>query len=222
MISAVSGGRDAVVDGQVALAEAAQRSGARRIVPSAFSLDFMRTAPGEYPLFDVRREAYERIAELGMEQVHVLQGSFMDLFVPGEFVIDRNGAVDYWGDGTERLQVTSVEDTARVTARVALDPEVPSGFFRLAGDEVSILSAAAEVERRTGRALRRRRLGSAAELRAALDQAREGPDPVAAAVLAFHLLAITGDAALQGLEHERYPDLQLERFAEFADRAVAG
>ena len=222
IVSAVQGGPDVIVDGQVALAEAGRRNGVRRMLPSDFALDLFKATPGEHPMFDMRRAADERIAASGVEAVHVLQGGFMDLFLPGRGAIDLDaGTVSYWGDGTQPIEVTSVEDTARVVARVALDRSVGSGKFAIAGDHVSFQAAADVAEALAGRTLERRSLGTEAELRAALVAARrDASNPFAAVMLAYQLYMLTGQTALTDLQNDRYPDVRLEPFAEFAARAL--
>ena len=83
IISAVQGGPDVIVDGQVALAEAGKANGARRMLPSDYALDLFEATPGEHAMFDMRARADARIASIGLEQVNVLQGAFMDMFLPG-------------------------------------------------------------------------------------------------------------------------------------------
>jgi uncharacterized protein YbjT (DUF2867 family) len=218
VVSAVQGGPDVIVDGQVALAEAAKRNGARRILPSDFALDLFKAAPGEHMMFDLRRRADEAVAATGIEHVHVLQGAFMDMFRPGAGVIGDDGVVRFWGDGSRPIDTTSVEDAARMAARVALDRSVASGKFAFAGDRISILDAAEVVEARTGRAFERRSLGSEADLRAAMAKAKD--DPRTAVMLAYQLYMLTGQTALSDLQNDRYPDIRLEGFADFAAGAL--
>lgn len=222
IVSAVQGGPDVIVDGQVALATTGRRNGVRRMVPSDYALDLFKATPGEHPMFDMRRTADEAIAATGIEHVHVLQGGFMELFGPGMGTFDHEaGTVTYWGDGTQPIEVTSVEDTARMAARVALDRTVGSGKFAVAGDRISILGAAEVIEARTERRFERRPLGSEADLRAAMAQAgKDTSNPFKAVMLAYQLYMLTGQTALSGLQNDRYPDLKLESFAQFAARAL--
>ena len=222
IVSAVQGGPDVMVGGQVALAEAGKRNGARRIVPSNYALDLFKATPGEHPLFDLRREADERIAATGLEQVNVLQGAFMDLLLPGGGAIDLEaGTVTYWGDGTRPTEVTTTEDTARMVARVALDTSVRGGKFAFAGDLISFQEAADVIEAQTGRRLERRSLGSEADLRAAQAKAEQDPsNPFGGVRLAYLLYMLTGQTALGDLQNDRYPDVKLESFRAFAARSV--
>ena len=82
IVSAVQGGPEVIVDGQVALAEAGKRNCVGRILPSDYTLDLFKATPGEHAAFDLRRTADERIAKIGLEQINVLQGAFMFAFLP--------------------------------------------------------------------------------------------------------------------------------------------
>ena len=224
IVSTVQGGPDVIVDGQATLAEAGRRNGVRRILPSDYALDLFKATPGEHVMFDLRRTAGEAIAATGIEHIHVLQGGFMELFGPGMGAFDYDaGTVAFWGDGTQPIEVTSVEDTARMVARVALDRSVGNGKFAFAGDRISILGAADVVEAQTGCRFERRPLGSESDLRAAMAEARmDASNPFKAVMLAYQLYMLTGQTALSDLQNGRYPDLQLESFAQFAARALPG
>ena len=213
IVSAVQGGPDVLIDGQVALAAAGKRNGARRMLPSDYALDLFKATPGEHPMFDMRATADARIAEIGLEQVNVLQGAFMDMLMPGKGAIDLDaGTVKFFGDGHRPIEVTTVEDTARVVARVALDRDVPAGKFAFAGDRVSFRQAGEVVAARTGRPVRPVSLGSEADLRAAMAAA----DPYKKVMLAYLLYMTNGQTALADLKNDRYPDVRFRSFAEYS------
>lgn len=217
IISAVQGGPELIIDGQVALAEAGKRNGARRIMPSDFALDLFKATPGEHAMFDMRAKADARIAEIGLEQVNVLQGAFMDMFLPGHGAIDLDaGTVSFFGDGERLVEVTSVEDTARMMARIALDREVHAGKFAFAGDRISFRKAGAIISERTGRPIKPVSFGSEDDLRAAMQAA----DPQKKVMLAYLLYMTNGQTALSQLQNERYSDFEFERFDAFAARSL--
>ena len=218
IVSAVQGGPEIIIDGQVALAQAGKRNGVRRILPSDYALDLFKATPGEHMMFDHRAQADDRIAEIGLEQVNVLQGGFMDMLLPGHGAIDFDaGTVSFFGDGDRPIEVTTVEDTARMVARIALDRSVPAGKFAFAGDRVSFREAGAIVAERTGRAIKPVSLGSEADLRAAMAAA----DPDKQVMLAYLLYMTNGETALSDLQNDRYPDMRFESFANFASRELA-
>lgn len=67
VISAVQGGRDVIVDGQVALANAASRNGVRHTLPSDLALGLFKAPPGEHTYFDLRRQDDDLIAGIWNE-----------------------------------------------------------------------------------------------------------------------------------------------------------
>ncbi|MEP6955295.1 MAG: NmrA family NAD(P)-binding protein [Chthoniobacterales bacterium] len=212
IVSAVQGGPEVIIDGQVALAEAGKRNGVRRILPSDYALDLFKATPCEHMMFDLRAKADARITEIGLEQINVLQGGFMDMLMPGKGAIDLEaGTVSFFGDGTRPIEVTSVNDTARVVARIALDREVPAGKFAFAGDRVSFRDAGEIVAKHTGRPIRPVSLGSEADLRAAM----AASDPQKKVMLAYLLYMTNGQTALTDLQNNRYPDLQFQTFASY-------
>jgi uncharacterized protein YbjT (DUF2867 family) len=77
---------------------AARRSGVRRILPSDFALDLYSAPPGQHPFFDWRRTADEAVAASGLEHVHVLNGAFLDGFVPS--LVDHDArTITYFRNG---------------------------------------------------------------------------------------------------------------------------
>lgn len=217
IVSAVQGGPEVIVDGQVALAKAGKGNGVRRILPSDFALDLFKATPGEHTMFDMRANADARIAEIGLEQINVLQGAFMEMFLPGHGAIDLDaGTISFFGDGNRLIEVTSVEDTARMVARIALDRNVPAGKFAFGGDPISFRRAGEIVAAQTGRPIRPVSLGSEADLRAAMARA----NPQKKVMLAYLLYMTTGQTALSNLQNDRYPEVRFERFADFVARNV--
>jgi uncharacterized protein YbjT (DUF2867 family) len=218
IISTLQGGPDVIVDGQVELAEAGKRNGVRRILPSDYALDLFQATPGEHMMFDLRAKADARIAEIGLEQVNILQGAFMDMFLPGKGAIDlAAGTVGFFGDGNMPIELTSVDDTARMIARVALDRDVPAGKYAFAGDRVSFREAGEAVARLTGRPINPVSYGSEADLRATMAKA----DPEKRVMLAYLLYMTNGQTALSDLQNDHYPDFTFESFADFAARSIA-
>jgi uncharacterized protein YbjT (DUF2867 family) len=117
VVSALQGEREVLVDGQVALARAAA-NGVRRMLPSDFALDLFKASPGEHPAFDLRRAAGEAIDTLRIDQIHLLNGAFLDMLASGAGMIDfdsETGVATFWGTGEERFDATTVDDTARLS-----------------------------------------------------------------------------------------------------------
>ena len=222
IVSAVQGLRDIIVDGQLKLLEAARRNGVRRILPSDFALDLFKAPPGEHLNFNLRAEADESIAASGLEHVHILNGAFMDNFLHSSFggVFDRDaGTATYWGDGSERFDATSVEDTARYAARAAIDPKLFSGKFAIAGERLSFSGVIDAVENVYGRRFKRKSRGSVADLQALIAKQRaDNPGSMEALGNTYLLYMLNGQTALDDLQNERYPDLRPESYVDHLRR----
>ena len=222
IVSAVQGGRDIMVAGQLALLAAASRNGVRRILPSDFALDLFRSPPGEHANFDMRREADEAIAATGIEHVNILNGSFMDNFLHSQFagVFDmEEGIATFWGDGNDPFDATSVEDTARYTARAAVDRNLPSGKFALAGEQLTFNGIIDDVEHVSGRTFKRRSQGTIADLKETIARQRAAdPDLMAALGNTYILYMLDGTTALTDLQNGRYLDLRPETYRQHVER----
>ena len=218
VISAVQGGRDIIVDGQLALATAAQASGVRRFIPSDFALDIW-AAPVGAPMFALRREADAAIDELGLEVVHILNGAFMDMMLDPRTagVVDlEQGTGNYFGDGTDPFDITLIDDVAAFTARIAVDEAATAGTYALSGTRTSFNGIIAEVERVTGRALTRNQRGSLDDLRAAVANAG---NPWAAIGQWYNLAMIT-TPPFSATANERYPDLAPTSLGVYLERTI--
>ena len=220
VVSAVQGGGDVLIDGQVALARAAREQGAWRIVPSDYGLNLFAATPGEHPAFDMRREADEAIAGLGIEHLHVLNGAFLDGTVDMGF--DHTArTVSYWGTGDEAFEATTVDDTARFTARAAVDRDLISGLFPIIGDRVSPNGMTDIVERISGEHYVRRSNGGVDDIRSLLDDARRRGDVATQTGMAYMLYMTTEQTAVTDPQNARYPDITVDRFEDVAGRALA-
>ena len=223
VISALQGGRDVVVDGQVALARAAAANGVKRILPSDFALDLFKATPGEHAAFDLRREADEQIATLDIEQVNVLNGAFLDgVAAPNAAVVfdDDAGTATFWGSGDERFEATTVDDTARFTARVALDPDVPSGKFAVAADRVSFNAIVDLHERTTGKRYEPRSRGDIDDLRAWIGERHQDGDHGLALMGRYVEYMLSGQTRLDDVQTGRYSDIEPTTLEDLRPAAV--
>lgn len=204
VVSALQGGPDVVVDGQIALAGSAVRNGVRRFLPSDFALDLF-AAPDGAPQFDMRKRADRAIDALPLQVVHVLNGAFMDMMLDPDTagIVDlTTGTATLWGTGDEPVNLTTVDDTARFTARIATDPADLSGVHHVSGAETTFNTIIDETERLTGTVLTRNVLGSAADLRR-ITAAAADPWTV---VREWYFLSMLTVPPFPGDENDRYPD----------------
>lgn len=208
VVSALQGGPDVIVQGQINLAEVAVRSGVRRFLPSDFAIDLFR-APEGAPQFEARKQADTAIDAMDLEVLHVLNGGFMDLMLspdqPGLVNVDQ-ATVQFWGTGDEVIDLTTLSDTAQFTARLATDESARPGIHTISGAQVSFNTIAQELEKVTGIALRRTSWGSVDELREVI--AAKGGAGSWDAVMEWYFLAMLTTPPLSNPANDRYSEIR--------------
>jgi len=170
VVSALQGGDDVIVHGQIALAEAAVRHGVRRFMPSDFAIDLLRAPPGA-PQFEARKAADRVIDAMDLDVMHVLNGGFMDQMLNPAYpqLVDvEQGTVRYWGTGDEVFDLTTVDDTAAFAARLATDASAQPGIHTISGARVTFNGIARELEAVLGVTMRPTVWGDVDQLRAAI------------------------------------------------------
>jgi hypothetical protein len=150
--------------------------------------------------------------------VHVLNGAFMDMMLdpatPGLIDLTK-GTVMLWGTGDEPFDLTTVDDTARYTAKVATDHADLSGVRYLSGSRASFNDIVAETERLTGATLTRTVLGSAEDLRR-LTAAAEDPWSV---IPQWYFLSMLTTPPFPTTDNERYPEAHPTTLHDYLARA---
>ena len=212
VVSALNGLRDVVVDAQTVLLDAAVQAGVPRFIPSDYSIDFTALPPGRNRNLDLRRE-FHRVLELReISPTTVFCGAFAELLTgPMPLLLFGPRRVLYWGDADQRMDFTTLDDTAAFTARAALDPSTPR-FLRIAGDQLSARELAAVASEVTGERFRLLRAGSLRMLGALIAVARilapgSGPFP-AWQGMQYMRDMFDGRAKLAPLDNDRYAGLR--------------
>jgi hypothetical protein len=99
VVSALQGLRDVIVDMQTSLLEAAIKAGVRRFIPSDYSIDFTKLAPGENRNLDLRWEFHKRVDTSSIQATTIFNGALTDMLTGQmpliRFVLKR---VLYWGN----------------------------------------------------------------------------------------------------------------------------
>lgn len=219
VVSALQGGPAVIVDGQVALAESAVRSGVRRFLPSDFALNLF-AAPKGAPQFDMRRRADAVIDAMPLEVVHVLNGAFMDMMLDPKtagIVNLQTGTARLWGSGDEPFNLTTVDDAAHFAARLATDPADVSGVRTVSGAETTFNTIITKTEELTGAKLAVQVLGGADDLRRITAAAT---DPWAVVMEWYFLSMITVPPFAQ-TDNDRYADLHLTTLDDYLTAAHA-
>lgn len=207
VVSAVQGGPDLVVDGQLNLLRAAERAGCSRFVPSDFAVDMAGLDDGDSVLLDWRRQAADAFAGTPLDVLSVLNGAFVEVMTGFMDLVDWAGrTVSHWGDADQPMDLTTMDDAAAYTVAALLDPALRGGTLRFAGEVVTMRRFHEAVERGTGQKFTLRRLGSADELRDEIDRrAARTANPFEYAALQYQWCMVTGKSKFSALDNDRYP-----------------
>lgn len=213
VVSALQGLREVIVEAQALLLDAAIQAGVPRFIPSDFSIDFTRTPSGRNRNLDLRRELHARLDRSSITATTIFNGAFAELLTgPMPLILFRPRLVLYWGSADQRLDFTTVEDTARFTACAALDPSAPR-VLRIAGDVLSARELARVVSEVRGARFRLLRAGGLGMLGALIAVARRLSRTEAELFPAWQGMQymrdmFDGRAKLAPLDNDRYPGLR--------------
>jgi nucleoside-diphosphate-sugar epimerase len=213
VVSALAGLREVIVEAQSTLLGAAVEAGVPRFIPSDYSIDFTKFPRGENRNLDLRREFHERLDASGVAATTIFTGAFTELLA-GQMplILFRQHRVLYWGNADQRMDFTTIDDTASFTAGAALDPSTPR-FLRIAGDQKSARELAAVASEVTGTRYRLLHAGSLGMLRALIGVARtlapaERELYPAWQGMQYMRNMFEGRTTLEPLDNDRYPGMR--------------
>ena len=213
VVSAVSGLRDVIVESQTRLLESALSAGVPRFIPSDYCIDFTKLPPGTNRNLDWRREFRARLDEAPVAATSILNGAFADMLTgQAPIVLFKWKRVLYWGDADQRMDFTTIDDTAAFTAAAALDASTPR-FLRIAGEQISARGLVTAAGEATGDTFRLFRAGGLGRLQTvitvarALFPARTTLYPPWQGMQYLHNM-FSGRAMLDPLDNGRYPGMR--------------
>ena len=210
VVSALQGLRDVIVDAQAALLDGAIKAGVPRFIPSDYSIDFTKLPAGRNRNLDLRRDFHEVLDERPVSATTIFCGAFAELLTgQAPLILFKRRRVLYWGDADQRMDFTTVDDTAVFAACAALDASTPR-FLRIAGDQVSARELTALVSEVTGEEFRLFRAGGLGMLGALIALARtlapaRGEIFPAWQGMQYMRDMFDGRAKLAPLDNDRYP-----------------
>lgn len=167
VISAVQGGPEVIIQGQETLLNAAIKNNVTKFIPSDFSVNIFKLEENEHPFLEWRRQFANILQKSGIPQYqHVLNGCFYDVTFGFWGVYNKDQqTVSYYGSEDQAMDFTSVEDTAKYIAQVAVDFDVPNGPFHIVGQERTIKQLAQDFDQVRGTNLKLVNKGSIQDLK---------------------------------------------------------
>jgi nucleoside-diphosphate-sugar epimerase len=213
VVSALAGLRDAIVEAQTVLLDAAVTAGVPRFIPSDYSIDFTKFPHGENRNLDLRREFHERLDKASISATTVFNGAFAELLT-GQMplILFKRRRILYWGDADQRMDFTTMDDTAAFTALAALDRSTPR-CLRIAGDQLSARELAEVAGEVTGQKFRLFRAGGLGTLGMLIKVARTvapGGEALYPAWQGMQYMRnmFEGSAKLDPIDNDRYPGIR--------------
>ena len=213
VVSALQGLRDVIVETQTVLLDAAIKAGVPRFIPSDYSIDFTKFPPGENRNLGLRRDFHKLLDKTSISATTIFNGAFAEM-LSGQMplILFKLKRVFYWGDADQRMDFTTVDDTAAFTASAALDPSTPR-FLRIAGDQLSARELTVVVSEVTGNEFRLFRAGGLGMLGALIKVARAvapGEQELYPAWQGMQYMRnmFDGRAKLEPLDNDRYPGIR--------------
>ncbi len=212
VVSALQGLRDVIVETQTVLLDAAMRAEVPRFIPSDYSIDFTKLPAGENRNLDLRRDFHKRLDKTAISATTIFSGAFADMLT-GQMplILFKWKRVLFWGDADQRMDFTTMDNTAAFTASAALDPSTPR-FLRIAGDQLSARELTSIVSEVTGRKFRLFRAGGLGTLGTLIRVTRTvapGEKDLYPAWQGMQYMRnmFDGRAKLDPLDNDRYPGI---------------
>jgi nucleoside-diphosphate-sugar epimerase len=212
VVSALQGLQEVIVDTQRVLLDAAIAAGVPRFIPSDYSIDFTKFPPGENRNLDLRRDFHKYLDKTSISATTIFNGAFAELLT-GQMplIFFKLKRILYWGNADQRMDFTTMDDTAAFTANVALDPSTPR-ILRIAGDQVSARELTAVMSEVTGKKFHLLRAGGLGMLGTLIKVARMIAPGEKEAYPAWQGMQymrnmFDGLAKLEPLDNDRYPNM---------------
>ena len=138
VVSALAGLREAILETQTKLLNAAVAAGVPHFIPSDFSSDFTLMPAGENRNFDLRKEFHQILDNSQIRATSIFNGAFSDILWYNTPLFNvKEHTVAYYDDKAEwKIDFTTMDDTAAFTAMASLDETAPR-YLRIASFSVS-------------------------------------------------------------------------------------
>ncbi len=218
IVSSLNNERELIVDGQTRLLEAGEKVGAKKFIPSDFSVDYRKLDFGDNFNLDMRKTFFPVMQQSKLNYVSVLQGSFMEMpLAPFINTIDlKNNTFNYWGDGEQLMDYTTTDDTAKYVAEAAADESLVNTALEVVGEEISFNRMKAVFEEVSSRTLTSNYLGSVDDLQAWIEAKKKTANhPWEYLGAQYTWVMASGKSKLDNIANARYPHIVPTTFREF-------
>jgi nucleoside-diphosphate-sugar epimerase len=227
VISALGNDPATFVPSHANLIEAAEKAGVARLIPSDFSVDFLKIEESENFNLSMRKQVGRLFEGKRLRPIHVLNGAFMDTLLDRNvpFINWQSKSVPYFGDGKQKCDFTAISDTASFVAAICNEDDPPE-VVRIAGDVLTMTEFAEAASRGMSEEFVPENKGSIEDLEKSIEEKkRTASHPFEWIAWQYHHNMVTGRAKLDPLDNGRYPEVKpmtVEEFARLHGRTAVG
>lgn len=227
VISALGNDPATFVPSHANLIEAAEKASVGRLIPSDFSVDFLKIEESENFNLSMRKQVARLFEGKRLRPIHVLNGAFMDTLLDRNvpFINWDSKSMPYFGDGKQKCDFTAISDTAKFVAAIC-DDEAPPEVVRVAGDVLTMPEFAKAASTGMNEDLTCENKGTIADLEKSIeDKKKTASHPFEWIAWQYHHNMVTGRAKLDPLDNDRYPAVKpmtVEEFARLHGRTAVG
>ncbi len=219
IVSALGGGQ---IMQQKELLEAAKAKGIQRFIPSEFGIDPHLAGPGSCDLFDAKAAFQKELTNSGVPYTMIYTNGFMEWWASGFGQLGNSpasGAVELYGDGSNKVALVSLPDIGKFTAEILDDPDMANQEVAIIANVSSQEDLIATWEKISGQQLERKPV-SAEQLDHIIDQSTTPETFMQRIVTQLHRsvwIRGEGTAARDGVLEatQKYPNLTLMKPEEF-------
>ncbi len=125
---------------QNALAQAAANAGVERFIPSEFGVDPIAASENSCDLFDIKTMAQQQIKATGVPTTMVYNNGFMEFWGTGLGQLGPTSPpseVQFFGDGSAEITLTTLGDIARFTRAIIEDPDTINREVLIANNKIN-------------------------------------------------------------------------------------
>ncbi len=210
VISMVQGDASVIIDGQYNLLLAAEENSVKAFMPSDFSVEFSTFSTEEHVWLGLRAEFRKKALNHRPKIISVQQGAFTEMIL-SDFLgnVDvENGEVKVFGTGDELVDFTTVSDTAKYVAELAVDPNAPE-VFQVAGETTTWKKITEDISELYGKPFTFKSLGSLEEIKTFIETKKsQTDDPFEYAPKQYEWAMISGRGKLTENKGGRYPNIK--------------
>ena len=137
VVSTISGLRESIIETQTKILRAVEKSGVKRFIPSDFAVDFRNIEDGSNRNLELRKDFKKILEQSSLQITSILNGVFSDMLVTVmPLILFKIKRVVYFQNPQQKIDFTTINNTAEFTAQVALDDNSPR-YLKIACDQLS-------------------------------------------------------------------------------------